>query len=177
MSQTSPDPASWVLTAVDALNRHGSWTGRVHIHKHLFITQVLGLAAPPFGFVLYDYGPYSFDLDQAVTDLELFGYLTRSYPEPGYGPRYEPTLQGLEVARALQENERQAVERVAKQLGDRKSQALELIATCLWFERNEGVSDRAEVVKRVKLVKPKYDDDAIHRNLDDARALAEALAA
>ncbi|HUU98585.1 MAG TPA: hypothetical protein VM487_22860 [Phycisphaerae bacterium] len=176
MSQASPDPASWVLTAVDALNRHGSWTGRVHVHKHLFITQVLGLAAPPFEFVLYDYGPYSFDLDDKIIELELLGHLSRSYPQPGYGPRYEPTLQGLELARTLRPEDRTAVEGVARQLRDRKSQELELIATCLWVERKDGISDPTRVVSRVQVVKPKYDEETVRRSLSDARALAESLA-
>jgi uncharacterized protein YwgA len=175
MSQTSPEPASWVLAAVDALNRHGSWTGRVHVHKHLFITQVLGLAVPPFEFVLYDYGPYSFDLDEKIIELELLGRLSRSYPEPGYGPRYEPTLQGLEAARSLQDNQRQALERVAEQLGRRKSQELERIATCLWVERKDGISDESEVIKRVKAVKPKYAEDTIRQSLSEARALGKSL--
>lgn len=176
MSEMVPDTAPWVLAAAEALRRHRSWTGRVHIQKHLFITQVLNLAAPPFEFVLYDYGPYSFDLDEKIIDLELFGLLSRSYPKPGYGPQYEPTLQGLKVARGLKAQDHQAVERVAEQLGDRKSQDLELIATCLWVERREDVRDSDEVVQRVKQVKPKYDAETIRRSLGDARAIAKALA-
>jgi uncharacterized protein YwgA len=172
----SLDSAPWVLAAADALNRHGSWTGRIHIQKHLFITQVLKLAAPPFDFVLYDYGPYSFDLDDEIVDLELFGYLSRSYPQPGYGPKYEPTLQGLKVAGRLSREDTSAVDRVATELRDRKSQDLELIATCLWIERKDGVSDPNAVVTRVKEVKPKYDEEAIRRSLNNAHALAESLA-
>jgi uncharacterized protein YwgA len=176
MSQASPDPAAWVLAAVDALNRHRSWTGRVHVHKHLFITQVLELAAPPFEFVLYDYGPYSFDLDNKIIELELLGHLSRSYPQPGYGPRYEPTLQGLELARTLRPEDREAVDQVATQLGDRKSQELERIATCLWVERKDGISDANAVVARVKGVKPKYDEETIRQSLNDAHALVGSLA-
>jgi uncharacterized protein YwgA len=138
---------------------------------------VLDLAQPPFEFELYDYGPYSFELDEKIVDLELFGYLTRSYPKAGYGPRYEPTLQGLQVARSLRPSEFKVVERVAEQLGDRKSQDLELIATCLWFERKEGVKNPAAVVARVKQAKPKYSEVAIRRSLGDAHAIAKALAA
>jgi uncharacterized protein YwgA len=137
---------------------------------------VLNLAQPPFDFELYDYGPYSFELDERIIDLELFGHLTRSYPKPGYGPRYEPTLQGLEIARSLQPSESQVVERVAERLGDRKSQDLELIATCLWVERMERVKSPAAVVARVRQAKPKYDESTIRRSLDDAHALAKSLA-
>ncbi len=178
MPPVSPSKtAPWVLAAAHALNEQDSWTGRVHIHKHLFITQVLRLAVPPFDFVLYDYGPYSFELDEEIVNLEMFGFLSRSYPQPGYGPRYEPTALGLSEARSLPESDCEAIKRVAKAIGGRKSLELELIATCLWFERKEGVSDRNEVVRQVTQAKPKYDEETIRRQLDDAHALIKSLAA
>jgi len=177
MSSATPEAAPWVLAAVQALNHHGSWTGRIHIHKHLFITQVLELAQPPFDFVLYDYGPYSFGLDDEIVDLELFGCLERSYPKPGYGPRYEPTLRGLEGGRAIRPVDAKALGRVAAGLGDSKSQDLELIATCLWMERRERVARDDEIVQRVRRVKPKYDEPDIREGLRKAHDLATQLAA
>lgn len=175
MAATDPKRAAWVAAAATALNHYGSWTGRVHIHKHLFITKTLKLGDPPFEFVLYDYGPYSFDLDQTVTELELFGYLMRSYPQPGYGPRYVPTLQGLEWVQGLEASELLAVKRVAQELGNRNSQALELIATCLWFEHRENVSGDDQVVQRVQQAKPKYDEPTIRGRLEEAHAVAASL--
>lgn len=175
MAQSKPDPGAWILAAADALNRHGSWTGRIHIHKHLFITQVLELANPPFEFTLHDYGPYSFELDEQIVDLEMFGHLDRSYPQAGYGPRYEPTPQGLAIAQGLAHPDTIAVNRVAEELRDRKSQDLELVATCLWVQRREKITDPAEVVKRVQRAKPKYDEKTIERSLKDADALVSRL--
>ena len=166
----------WVLAAVDALNRNQSWTGRVHIHKHLFVTQVLGLAEPPFEFVLYDYGPYSFELDDKIIELEMFGFLNRSYPQPGYGPRYEATAQGLACAAELSGGERAAIGNVAAQLGNRKSQELELIATCLWVERIENTIGDDHIVSRVRAVKPRFAEDEARHGLHQARDLYAALA-
>jgi uncharacterized protein YwgA len=177
MSQPDRDTARWVLGAADALIRHRSWTGRIHIQKHLFLTQLLQLARPPFDFVLYDYGPYSFELDEQIGCLEMFGLLERSYPQPGYGPRYTPTPPGLVLAAQLPGPDRAALNRVGETLGDRNSQDLELIATCLWFEKREGLSDRKVVVARVKEAKPKYDEAAILPRLEQAEALAAQLAA
>ena len=174
MSATPHETGPWVLAAVDALNRNGSWTGRVHIHKHLFITQVLELAAPPFGFVLYDYGPYSFELDDKIIELEMFGLLNRSYPQPGYGPRYEATAQGLARAAGLPDSERAAIGNVAERLGKRKSQELELIATCLWVEQIEHLTGDDDIVRRVQAIKPQFAEQA-RRGLQDARGLVAAL--
>lgn len=177
MSRTDPKRDAWVTAATAALNHYGSWTGRVHLHKHLFVIRALGLAAPPFEFVLYDYGPYSFDLDEAITDLELLGYLMRSYPQPGYGPRYGATPQGLELTTRLKSEDLEAVKRVAQEFGKRKSQELELIATCLWFKRRENVSDPEEVVRCVMQAKPKYDEATIRARFADALALMKSLQA
>jgi uncharacterized protein YwgA len=176
VSSLTEEQAAWVTASAEALNRNGSWTGRIHIHKHLFVTQVLRLAAPPFEFILYDYGPYSFDLDSQVVEAELLGTLSRSYPQPGYGPRYAPTALGLALARKLGTSERNAIESVATQFGTRGSQELELIATCLWMERCERV-DPGLLVQRVHQAKPKYGEDQIRLALTETQKIAALLAA
>ena len=177
MSITSQENKAWILATADALNRYGSWTGRIHIHKHLFVTDVLDLAEPPFEFVLYDYGPYSFDLDEDIVELEMFGLLDRSYPKPNYGPRYEPTVQGLAVARTLEPEKREVIEKVAQTLGKRKSQQLELLATSLWVQREECVTGKEQIAARVKIIKPKYNEQEIQQGLNDAIQLSSDLTA
>ncbi len=176
MPQQIDEPATWVLAAAGELNRHGSWTGRIHIHKLLFITEVLQLAKPPFKFVRHEYGPYSFGLDEEFINLELSGCLDHSYPTPGYGPRYEPTPKGRAVASKLPEQAANAVAEVAAQLGDRNSQKLELLATCLWVERREGITGEPEILSRVQELKPKYSEQEVQRGLEDARKLVASLA-
>jgi uncharacterized protein YwgA len=168
--------ANWILGAAGELNRHGSWTGRIHIHKLLFITQILRLAKPPFKFEVYEYGPYSFGLDEEINRLEMFGFLDRSYPKPGYGPRYEPTLKGREAAGKLPKEAASAIGRVAAQLGERNSQALELLATCLWAERKEKVTEDQKILARVRELKPKYSEGEVRGGLEDARGIAASLA-
>ena len=175
MPQQSDDPSPWILGATEELNRNGSWTGRIHIHKLLFITQLLQLAKPPFKFVVHDYGPYSFDLDEQIITLELIGHLDHSYPKPGYGPRYEPTPQGRTIAARLPDEPAKAIRRVAKELGKRNSQDLELLATSLWVEREEKKTEEEEIISRVRKLKPKYTKEQVQQGLKDARALAASL--
>ncbi len=175
MSPSEVDRAPWVVAAARALKKNGSWTGRVHLHKHLFVTQVLRLANPPFGFLLYDYGPYSFDLDREIIELELTGRLGRWYPQPGFGPQYEPTAQGLALEASLDSASRDAIDRTAQALGARKAQELELIATCLWVEKIEQIRDDENLIPRVRQIKPKYGEVAVRSALEDTRALSDAL--
>jgi uncharacterized protein YwgA len=176
MPQRIDDPAPWILGATEALNRHGSWTGRIHIHKLLFVTQILELAKPPFKFVVHDFGPYSFELDEEIINLGLIWHLDHSYPTPGYGPRYEPTPQGRVIAAGLpDESAKAAIRRVAEEFGDRDSQKLELLATALWAEKKEQKTKDEEIISWVVERKPKYNEEEVRRGLEDARGLVVSL--
>lgn len=175
-----PLPAStdaWALTAIEQLRRNGSWTGRIHVHKHLFITQVLKLANVPFEFQLYDYGPYSFELDERFVDLELSGHVARSYPQPDYGPSYSLTSTGTELAHRLSSQTVSELSRVAAKLGKRKSQDLELIATCLWVIYRESIEDDNLILAKVQAIKPKFSLEEIRAGLEESRKLTRELAA
>ncbi len=166
---------SWVAATVSALNREESWTGRVHVHKTLFIMETLGLATSPFYFDLYRYGPYSFDLDERISDMECYGYLTKTYPEPGYGPKYSCSQLGEMAAKELTATEASSVNRVATKLGSLKSGDLELIATCLWAEQIEKLKQRKAVIAWVGNVKPKYSREQIEAALERAGRLGRSL--
>ncbi len=147
---------AWIATATKTLGETGSWTGRTHLHKHLFITQALGLADIPFEFELYHYGPYSFELDGVVAEMEAFGELEKEYRKAGYGPSYEVTSLGEEAVNELDADDFRVAEKVASKLKRFDSADLELIATCLYVEIVEMEDDEDVIVPRVKEIKPKY---------------------
>jgi uncharacterized protein YwgA len=163
---------AWIAASVNKLNEVRSWTGRTHIHKHLFIAQILELAPVPFHFELHHFGPYSFEADHVIAEMEAFGEVEKKYTNPRYGPRYFITdLASGEIG----ETESQALSEVAEQLRDLDSSDLELIATCLWVEKREGeVIDQA-VCERVKDIKPKYSSAQIQSALSQARHIASNL--
>lgn len=175
LSPNNPPNEAWIAASAACLNAQGSWTGRIHLHKHLYITKALKLASPPFEFVLYQYGPYSYELDSLVAQMELYGQIVKHFPSPGYGPRYLVSSLGAEEAAGLTLEDRDALERVAVGLGDSDSQTLELQATCLWVEQEERISEDDALIKRVKLLKPKYDEARIARELEAIRVLARTL--
>jgi uncharacterized protein YwgA len=168
-------PKAWVAAAVQALRERDSWTGRIHIHKLLFIANVLGLAKPPFKFELYQYGPYSFGLDAVIADMDLDGDISREYPKPGYGPRYELSEDGAALRTLLRDTDANAIKRVADQIQSLKGNDLELIATCLWAERKERVEGDEQIVARVREIKPKYSELEVRRSLASARAMTKSL--
>jgi uncharacterized protein YwgA len=172
MIKTVDSSPAWVIEAVRSLRLVDSWTGRIHVHKLLFISQILGLAAVPFNFELYQYGPYSFQLDSVIAELESDGLLSKQYPRAGYGPRYAVTAA---VKSAMRAADVKALGSAARELKSQNSSDLELIATCLWVERREKVGDDEKVVARVKQIKPRYLEAEIDEKLATARAIASRL--
>lgn len=170
-----PKEQAWLATAVKELNDNGSWTGRIHAHKLLAVAELLGLADSPFEFQLYEYGPYSFELDQAFTTAESCGFLSREYPQAGYGPKYRLTPNGEGIAKTLERSHASKLARVAKELGDRGSKSLELLATCLWVEKRENKKKEDQIINRVRELKPKYSQDEVATGLSDARRVAASL--
>jgi uncharacterized protein len=166
---------AWIAAATNSLRAAGSWTGRIHLHKHLFIVQVLGAAEVPFDFELHHYGPYSFELDSDIASMEAFGDLDKNYPQPGYGPSYELTDLGKESLGDLSEIELQVAQKAAKKIADFGSGDLELIATCLWVRLKERESDPSVIVPRVQEIKPKYPLSRIRWALDEADEIRAAL--
>jgi uncharacterized protein YwgA len=52
--------ASLVLAVIRSLKQHGSWTGKTHVQKSLFLIKAATQIDVPFTFVLFKHGPYSF---------------------------------------------------------------------------------------------------------------------
>lgn len=166
---------AWVTTAVRELRAAGSWTGRIHIHKLLSTVELLKLANPPFEFALYHYGPYSHDLDSTIALMDAHGLLMHEYPEPGYGPKYGAT--DLAAGLPPDSTEAEVLRKVAAAFGDRNSKELELLVTCMWVEKREGVKDDTELLARVRELKPKYKPDEINDHIAKARELEKSLTA
>jgi uncharacterized protein YwgA len=166
---------AWVAAAVSALRERGSWTGRIHIHKLLFIVKVLKLAKPPFKFQLYQYGPYSFGLDAVIADMDLDGEISREYPNPGYGPRYELSTEGANLRKLLSSSDAKVIQRVADQLKRLNSTDLELVATCLWVEQKEHIAGEEQIIGRVREIKPNYTESQIGTNLSTSRKIVKSL--
>jgi uncharacterized protein YwgA len=177
MADRKNAPLMWVAAAFQELNNAGSWSGRIHVHKLLFIAETLRQFKVPFRFRLYEYGPYSFELDEAIANMEVVGLLGRSYPKAGYGPRYQPTAMGQKFASSLGKRYRMGLSRVASVLGKRSSQRLELVATCLWAMHRDRLTAEPRIIDRVKALKPRYSAVQIRQALVDAKGVRLRLRA
>ena len=135
------------------LQENGSWCGETHLQKATYFLQELLCVPTGFDFILYKYGPFSFDLRDELTTLCADGVF-KLEPQPvPYGPKMLPTDQGIELQkqfpRTLQRYKKQ-IDFVAEKLGSKNVSELEGLATALYVTR-ENPSDNSEEARAERI--------------------------
>ncbi|RNC82539.1 MAG: hypothetical protein ED559_12380 [Phycisphaera sp.] len=168
--------SAWALQAIHELSKVGSWTGRIHIHKLIFLSDELLDTRSPFDFQLYRFGPYSFDLDEIISDLSTAKLVEKEYRQPGYGPSYRPASAWTsDVSEKIDQTITNSLANMASHIGNSISSDLELIATCCWVNRHNNITDDEQVISRVMAIKPKYSDDIVRKQLQQYKELANTV--
>ena len=132
--------AALLTRLMERLREQDSWCGETHVQKAAFLAQELMDVPLELEFVLYRYGPYSFDLRDELTGLRADG-LVRLEPRGLSGPRLAATeqsayIQGL-YPLTLQRYEN-SLTFVATALGNKGVAALERLATAFYaLQRSE----------------------------------------
>jgi len=147
---------SLVLAVIRSLKLHGSWTGKTHVQKSLFLIKTATQIDVPFTFVLFKHGPYSFELETELEQMKSYLAIT-SEPDPnGYGVVLSPGpgSRFVDERGGLSEVESTAVGRVCRFVGQRNVAELERVATAAWIRKRERVSDSTSVAERLNKLKP-----------------------
>lgn len=160
-----------LASVVQMLDEAGSWTGRMHIQKLFYFAQeFLGLQSG-YEFVLYQRGPYSFDLDADIRSVRSIGAVDIK-PSPPYGPSYFRTSLGEAISK-LSPVERQLNDKLialAKELGPPTASELELLATT-HYALHEGHESDKDIVDRVVSLKPHFTPGQVEQALKQVREL------
>jgi uncharacterized protein YwgA len=158
---------------VRKLNEAGSWTGRMHIHKFVYFAQELLALPSDYDFILYQRGPYSFDLDTEIRSLRSIGAV-EIRPRPPYGPSYSSTGLGEVISRlsTVGGETDNRLTALARELGPKQAKELELLATTFYVLRKEHLSG-PDVVKRVLSLKPQFLKEQAEEALKEVSGLQE----
>ena len=119
--------ASLVLAVIRSLKQHGSWTGKTHVQKSLFLIKTATQIDVPFTFVLFKHGPYSFELETELEQMKSYLAIT-SEPDPnGYGVVLSPGpgSRFIDERGGLSDVESMRVGRVCRFVGQRNVSELE----------------------------------------------------
>lgn len=142
---------SLVLEITKQLNRVGSWTGRTHIQKLMFLLKDKAVADVPFDFILHYYGPYSREVDQTIQFLLGVDALVATFPMPGYGAKYS-VGSNVGLVRQIDKPEIQSqIDELVRMFGEMGVKDLERLSTTLFLARQGVTADELpDTLQRVK---------------------------
>ena len=170
-----------VLTRlIDRMREHESWCGETHIQKATYILQTLLGVPIDQPFIMYKYGPFSFDLRDEMVAMRADGHLGWEIQAP-YGPRYVSTPAAARMqARHPQtlESYQSRIEFAAEKLGSKGVVELEQLATALFITVNpealakqHGAMDRPQTLMALK---PHIPYAAARQAIDEMDEIIEA---
>jgi len=155
--------AAVLVSLTKRLHEGGSWCGETHVQKATYFLQELLSVPCGFEFVLYKYGPFSFDLRDELTALCADGVF-ELVPQPApYGPKIAPSQLGEKLEKlypkTLSEYGRQ-LSFVAEKLDDKDASELERLATALFVTLEGPAQTVQERAQRIREFKPHVNEDS-----------------
>lgn len=146
-----------LMELVGRLRECGSWCGETHIQKATYFLQELLNVPTGFPFMLYWYGPFSFELRDELTELRADGLL-RLIPQEPYGPRFEPTELSTELRAEFPKTLKKYNDHItylAERLGGKGVAELERLATALYVTIEDPESPPEKRAARLQAIKPR----------------------
>ncbi len=168
MSLTDVQRSALIATLVKDYRTRNLFCGETHVQKSVYFMQELLGVPLGFEFLLYVYGPFSFELQGHVASMRADDMLTVRPLE--YAATFEPGEQLSYLEKHLPrtiERYRAAIDFAVKNLGSRGVKQLEPLATALYFTRqaDDSVDVRASKIREVKP----------HISLQEARESVEQI--
>lgn len=171
-----------VLThLVQKLRDKDSWAGETHIQKAAYLLQTMLEVPLGFQFVLYMFGPFSFELRDELTALRGDNLLCLQPQTPPYGPRYEAPKERADYIQGLYpvtlNKHAKKVDFIASQLGAKGVAALERLATAFYVKNKlPGEPFEKQIAELVRL-KPHITQEEAVIAFDDIAKMTEAAQA
>jgi hypothetical protein len=166
-----------VCKLIEQLRGADSWDGETHVQKATFLLEEGREVPLAFGFTLYKYGPFSFDLREELNGLRGLGFVGLE-PQPyPYGPRLRVTNRG----RMLMDRHprtlgsfRQPIADVVEFVGAQGVATLERLSTAVYLLRRDPQASDARLMQELRDVKPHISEpnaqDAVTRTREFLRA-------
>ncbi len=144
-----------ILEVIKGLRDNGSWTGKTHVQKTMFLVNEATSVEVPFEFVLYKHGPYSFDIETELEQMKSYNALAVQ-PISNYGVELKPS-ENAELIKSLSpisQPEKESIGEICHFVGAKGVVDLERLATTVWIRNREHITDHNQVAQRVNALKP-----------------------
>lgn len=154
-----------VLRQIEKMWDAGSWCGETHVQKNIFFLQELLNVPLRYEFVIYKYGPFSFEFSYLIADIHSGG-LIELVPQRGYRPKIRVTDRGHEFFLSFGQGiciYEKEMDFIAREFGRRNVDDLERVATSYFITKNSQSCGECSRVRGRRLVELKP-----HISLTDA---------
>lgn len=169
--------AAVVTDLVGKMEAGGSWCGETHIQKAVYFLQRLLKMSLGYEFILYRYGPFSFDLRQDLAEMRADDLLGLAY-RSSYGPSHYPTEYGNAIrARFTKAENEAAIAFVVANLSSKGVLDLEALATALYCWAELGMTEVDMLVTKLRELKPRLNEVEARSAVIEFLSLAEEASA
>lgn len=153
-----------LLALIDKMNKTGSWSGETHIQKAMYFLQTVCKVPTGYDFILYKYGPFSFDLRDELSEMLTNNILKIKLQPYPYGSSY--SLGDLadnlfERYPVTTKKYKKKIHLIAEKIATYDVADLEKLSTALYFMQEKRLDKISELAKKINSVKP-------HITRDDA---------
>jgi len=148
---------TFIIELAKRLRSKGSWCGETHIQKAMFIAQDLAKNSLGYKFIMYKYGPYSFDLKEDLAAMRASELIEFEFPREEYGPRIVRTKLGKLIYEANKDEIRRfdkLIDFVASWLATSNTKELERLATAYFVTKKNPRGPLPQRAKRLNDLKP-----------------------
>lgn len=153
-------------------------SGETHIQKLVYLMLMKNKIPFGYEYILYDYGPWSFDLAKDIKFLEA-AHLVRKLPDPsGFGFKYIPN-EDVSLVREIYKSVRDEtpwadkVNNIIEKYKDTHAKRLALLATFIYVYHKHPRENKAEVIELVKKIKPLHNDYEYDGTYDECKQLMD----
>ena len=164
-----------ITELLDRMRANGSWATAIHLQKGLYFLQEMRRVPLGYDFVVYRYGPFSFELKDELEQLRGEGILERFFHSPQYLSGLASTGFSKELRNELPKflaRHDDPLTFVAENIGPMKSRQLEQVSTAFYF-LTRGVEGDEEVAREVCKVKTHIPPDEALESARHIRKVAE----
>jgi uncharacterized protein YwgA len=156
-----------LISLIEKMNEYDSWCGETHIQKSTYFLQNLLGVPLGYNYILYKYGPYSFDLSDELTELRGYNFLELE-PKPPYGATIKISNDLLQKKFKNEiKNYETKVEFAASTFGPKSVTELEKLATAHFIKTSSNLTN-GDIAKEINRIKP-------HIDLQSAKNAVKAL--
>lgn len=174
------DQLAFAAYLVAVLGADQQAPNRTQVHKAAYLLKSMGGVPHGFPFALHLHGPYSHELDAALSELSAIGWLRGNRDASQFGAQYTLTERAIaQLPRYV--NGWHAYEPVVKAIGKeimpRGVVDLELLTTAWYVEQEQPEATPEARVQRVKALKPHFSEERVRHGLEEIREIAERVRA